>query len=105
MCVCSAAEEIHWNSIKKILKTKNIKLADELEMAEITYGCKKGAVPPFGSLFKHKVTVYLDQSLIDQGPTINFNAGMRTRSLRMSLQDYLLFENPLIFKFTKKYFL
>ena len=60
MCVTSAAEEIHWNSIKKIIKTKNVKLADENQLAQMTYGCKKGAVPPFGSLFKQIVTVYLD---------------------------------------------
>ena len=60
----------------------------------IKNGCVTGAVPPFGSIFN--VPLYVDESLILQGDTISFNAGMRTRSVIMNTQDYLKVENPTI---------
>ncbi len=45
-----------------------------------------GAVPPFGSLFN--VPTYVDESLFKQGDFINFNAGLRTRSMIMKSDDY-----------------
>ena len=51
-------------------------------------------MPPFGSVFK--VPTVVDNSLIQQGDTINFNAGMRTRSVQMKTQDYIDLEKPLV---------
>lgn len=62
-------------------------------MLKIT-GCLSGAVPPFGSVFK--VPTVIDSSLIAQGDTINFNAGLRTKSVQMKTKDYIEIENPLV---------
>ncbi len=59
-------------------------------------GCISGAVPPFGSLFPGVVTV-VDESLREQGETINFNAGLRTRSvINLAVRDYLDVEKPVV---------
>ena len=36
----------------------------------------------------------LINSLVEQGETINFNAGLRTHSVNMKVEDYLRIENP-----------
>ncbi len=59
-----------------------------------------GAVPPFGSIFG--VKTFVDESLFIQGENINFNAGLRTKSIIMSGSDYKLAENPEIVKIAEE---
>lgn len=54
-------------------------------------------MPPFGSIFGLKT--YMDESLRNQGDSINFNSGKRTNSVCMSLKDYLNVENPTVCQF------
>jgi Ala-tRNA(Pro) deacylase len=60
-------------------------------------GCISGAVPPFGSVFN--IPTYMDLSLrtVD---SIDFNAGLRTDSLRMSQKDYEAAEQPTVGDFS-----
>ena len=58
-----------------------------------------GAIHPFGSLFGLKT--YVDNSLIKQGDTINFNAGLRTKSFRITVKDYLAVEQPVLADYTE----
>jgi Ala-tRNA(Pro) deacylase len=51
-------------------------------------------VPPFGSLFN--IQTYVDESLFKQGEMINFNAGLRTKSILMKGEDFKNIENPTI---------
>ena len=53
--------------------------------------CLTGAVPPFGSVFG--IDTMVDESIKSQGDTINFNCGLRTHSVRISVEDYLNFES------------
>ena len=56
-------------------------------------GCIPGAVPPFGSLWN--IQTYADQS-IENLDYIDFNAGLRTNSVKMSRQDYIKVEAPIV---------
>lgn len=59
-----------------------------------------GAVPPFGSLFPGTLTI-MDVSLQNQGPDINFNAGLRTLSvLGLAVEQYLAIEKPQVAEFS-----
>ena len=69
------------------------------EMKDKT-GCVNGAVPPFGTLFD--AHTYVDNSLVEQGETMNFNAGLRTHSIQIKVQDYLAVENPKLGNFIQK---
>ena len=40
--------------------------------------------------------------MTDQGETINFNAGLRTHSIQMKVEDYLKVENPKLGNFVEK---
>ncbi|CAK60329.1 unnamed protein product (macronuclear) [Paramecium tetraurelia] len=96
LCVMSASKKLSWKLIRKLLDCKQLDLANEQQVYEVTK-CVTGAVPPFGSIFK--VQTYLDPSLITQGDQINFNCGLRTHSVAMSIQDYLKIENPIQLQF------
>lgn len=98
LAVMSAARKLDSGRFKKLIKVKNLKFASEEEVWNLTK-CIPGAVPPFGSLWGIKT--YMDESLRAQGDSINFNAGLRTRSIFLSLQDYIEIENPIIGEFTK----
>lgn len=96
LAVLSANKRVSWKLVKAHLKIKKLELANELEVGKITK-CLPGAIPPFGSLFG--IQTLVDPSLIKQGNTINFNAGLRTHSFNLKVEDYLKFEKPEIFEF------
>ncbi len=103
LLVLSASRRLDWKVLRKELGRKT-QLATEETVYSIT-GCVPGAVPPFGSLFcavspSAKVRTLLDPSLQQQGSTINFNAGLRTASIGMAVQDYIDFEKPTIMSFS-----
>lgn len=99
MCVLSAARSIDYKLVKRHLNVRDVGLAPAHVVFAATGGCLPGAVPPFGSLFGMKTLV--DPSLWEQGPTINFNAGLRTHSVHMRVGDYLALERPLEVCFSK----
>lgn len=86
LVVLSAASKLSWKAIKTVLKTKKAEFANEEEVKTLTK-CLPGAVPPFGSLFG--IETLIDSSIVKQGDTINFNAGLRTHSVSMNVKDYL----------------
>ncbi len=93
LAVMSASRRFSWKLLKKALETKKLSMAEVDAVRELT-GCLPGAVPPFGSVFSTPTVV--DRSLLDQGETINFNAGLRTRSVNMKTKDYIDIEKPLL---------
>lgn len=111
LLVMSAVQRVDWGTLRKALGRKT-SLASPEAVWSVAH-CLSGAVPPFGSLFSaqgpaseqaqpstaHVVTL-LDPSLVEQGTSINFNAGLRTDSLGMSVSDYLAVESPLQMPFT-----
>lgn len=98
LAVMSAARKLDSKVLKKIRGVKNLRFANEEEVARVTK-CLPGAVPPFGRVFS--IETIMDESLRLQGDTINFNCGLRTRSICMSVSDYISVENPQISSFTK----
>ena len=91
MVVISASEKMDSKLLKKSGGYKSTRFASVEEVMQVT-GCVPGAVPPFGSLFG--LTTLVDESLKTQGSGINFNAGLRTFSVSMSVDDYLAVEEP-----------
>ena len=68
-----------------MIGAKDITFAQPEVVHKMT-GCLTGAVPPFGKIFG--VPLYVDRSLSKQ-ETINFNAGLRTKSMSISYVDYI----------------
>jgi len=92
----SAKEKLNNKTLKALLEAKNISFATPDEVWQVTK-CVPGAVPPFGHLFGIKT--YLDESLRSL-ERIEFNAGLRTRSVRMLEKDYEFVEEPVKCSFT-----
>ena len=105
LMVMSAARRLDWKLLRRVLpQGKKWGMASEDQVMRVT-GCLPGAVPPFGSVFQNSsgeddddsgvVVTYMDKSLREQGEIINFNAGLRTRSVEITLEDYVRIEKPL----------
>ncbi|OMJ80379.1 hypothetical protein SteCoe_19373 [Stentor coeruleus] len=98
LAVMSASRKLDSKIFKKLTSSKSLRFATEQEVFQTTK-CIPGAVPPFGSIFG--VKTYMDESLRTQGDSINFNAGLRTKSVTMRLDDFITVENPVISVFSK----
>ena len=96
LLVLSAAKSLDWKRVRKMIGKKT-GLATVEQVYSLT-NCLPGAVPPFGSLFG--VESYMDASLVEQGEEINFNCGLRTMSVHMSVEDYIKAEQPVETRFS-----
>ncbi|MGH7900272.1 MAG: aminoacyl-tRNA deacylase, partial [Thermodesulfobacteriota bacterium] len=51
MAVLPTTRKIDFESLKKVMNNKNIRLANEDEFKDIFPDCEVGAMPPFGNLY------------------------------------------------------
>ena len=96
MVVLSAAKRIDSKALKNILEVKSIRFATPDEVMEKTR-CEPGGVPPFAHVFG--LDLLVDKSIV-QNEFMAFNAGERTKSLKMKTQDYLNLLKPRIEDFS-----
>jgi len=96
LAVLSAANRFSSKQFKKTISCKSFRFATPEEVHEVT-GCLPGAVPPFGNIFG--VPVWVDRSL-GKNESINFNCGLRTKSISMKYDDYFKVEGPTFQVFT-----
>lgn len=96
--VMSATHKLDSKKARKIVTgCKSMSFATPEQVKTLT-SCIPGAVPPFGSLWS--IQTYMDTSLRSVGETIDFNAGLRTDSVRMRQDDYEKVEVPIVAEFT-----
>ncbi len=90
LAVLPADKKIDGKKLRKILKVKKLRFANQEELYEIT-NCKKGAVPPFGDLLN--VNMIIDK-LLFTNKFMAFNAGSLTKSIKMQTKDYFEIVKP-----------
>lgn len=96
--VMSATQKLDSKKARKLVPgCKSMSFATPEQVKDLT-GCIPGAVPPFGSLWS--VQTYMDLTLRAVGEHIDFNAGLRTDSVRMRQEDYEAVEHPIVADFT-----
>lgn len=88
LAVLPADCKLSWKKIRAF-HGKGIRMASEEEVAEVT-GCLPGAVPPIAA-FPGKVVVVADTTLPG---VINFNCGLRTRSIQMTREALEMIQRP-----------
>jgi len=93
MVVMSGDLKFDKRKLKNFLGVKDLSLAAEDEVEDITRGVKIGGVPPFGNLFN--LEVLADKSLFENEKII-FNAGDRCFSVAMKSDDYKNLVKPTI---------
>lgn len=96
--VLPASKKLDWRKVKKITCNNNIALAAPDEVFKITH-VEIGGIPPFGNLMG--ITTYFDQS-VTIIPKVNFNAGLRTHSVRMTSKDLVKLVQPIICNITQE---
>jgi len=89
LCVVPADCKLSWKKVR-LMHGKGTRMATEEEVRDIA-GCVPGAVPPIAKAFPVATECLADLSLPD---VINFNCGLRTRSMQMTRADYELVESP-----------
>jgi len=90
LVVLPGSRKINSKKLKTKLAVKNLRFAAP-EDVKLQMHCEIGACYPLGSIAK--LVTYVDKSLFDQ-TSISFNPGVHTKSIKMSLKDYLNIENP-----------
>lgn len=90
MVVVSAAFKVDTKKFKQLFGIKDLKMATPQEVEKFT-GTKIGAVPPFGNIFS--LPTYVEETLA-QNTKISFNAGLHTKSIEISYQDYIGIVKP-----------
>ncbi len=97
--VLSAAKEADSKKIRAILKSQKLRFATQEELFNLA-GVVKGALPPFGPPIL-PFALYLDRSIL-ANDRIAFNAGLLTKSIILTVNDYLKLVNPTICDFSKE---
>lgn len=83
LAVLPADAKLSWKKLRA-MHGKGTRIATEEEVVEVT-GCLPGAVPPMAAAFPRQAAVVADVTLPE---VINFNCGLRTRSIQMKRQCY-----------------
>lgn len=103
LLVMPADGRLSWKKSRAALpgtKKSSWQLATEEDVASITGGCVPGSVPPFASVFPcdgsgKAVPTFIDRGL-EELEFINFNCGLRTRSIRLATREFVRVEAPTV---------
>ncbi|RIL08500.1 MAG: deacylase [Proteobacteria bacterium] len=98
MLVLTAAERVDFDMLRVLTRAKNVELASEKEIREISPESELGAMPPFGNLYGIPVLVSPE---IACDREIAFNAGSHTELIRLSFDDYRRLVRPQVVEFTQ----
>ncbi|KPK38011.1 MAG: prolyl-tRNA synthetase [Omnitrophica WOR_2 bacterium SM23_29] len=98
LAVLPAIYLIDTAKLKKIVKSKALKVATEDEIAKVIPDYEVGAMPPFGSLYG--LEVYADKTL-KEDEEIVFNAGTHTDTVKMKYSGFEKLANPKLADFGK----
>ena len=85
MAVLPGSFKINFESLRKVLGSENVRLADEHEFIDKFPDCEVGAMPPFGNLYG--IEVFVANSLAED-EEIAFNACSHSQLIKMSYSDY-----------------
>jgi Ala-tRNA(Pro) deacylase len=96
MFVLSAAKKIDSKRVKELLNLKSLRFATPEEVNQLT-GCVPGGVPPFANILNLDLIV---DKTIPMNEFMAFNAGERTKSLKLKTDDYLRLLKPRIEEFS-----
>jgi len=96
MLVLSAAKKIDSKRVKQMLGVESLRFATPDEVTNLT-GCIPGGVPPFANVFG--LDLIVDRT-IPLNEFMAFNAGERTKSLKLKTKDYLSLLKPRVEDFS-----
>jgi Ala-tRNA(Pro) deacylase len=96
--VVPAPAFVNLDRLLELAGGREIRVADEGELARLFPHCEIGAMPPFGPLYGH--TVFVDAVLALE-PEIVFNAGTHREAIAMRWNDFVKMVNPVVGRFAE----
>ena len=93
MCVLAAPKHVDLGRVARALREREVRLADEAEMASLFPDCELGAEPPVGAMFGLKTV--MDEQLLDDDFLV-MQAGTHTESIRVSREDWQRVCQPIV---------
>jgi Ala-tRNA(Pro) deacylase len=93
VAVLPATHRVDLDQLRQELGDAQIALATEREMAELFPDCERGAMPPFGSLYRLPTVV--DESLTADEEIV-FEGQSHEEAIRMKYRDFEAVEHPRI---------
>jgi len=93
MCVLPACAHLDLAKAAALLGDTRLRLASELEMAELFGDCELGAEPPFGSAYGMKMV--MDESLGDD-EYLTMQAGRHTEAIKLRREDWERVCTPIV---------
>lgn len=96
--VLPADSMVDLGRLRALARADAVRLATEVEIADLYPECEPGAMPPFGPLYGQRV--FVDASLVGD-PKMVFNAGTHTDAICMHYNDFEEIVKPLVGAFAK----
>lgn len=97
LVVVPANRYVDLQRIREMLGNVPVEMASEDEMDQLFPDCERGAIPPFGSIYRLHTLV--DDTLAED-ERIVFQSGTHDESIRMTYHDYENIEHPVRGDFT-----
>ncbi len=97
MAVLPAPLRVDLGLFRKVSKAKKADLAREEEFEALFPGCDRGAMPPFGNLYK--MPVYVDGALAEHDRIV-FNAGNHIETIQVAYADFERLVKPKVGNFS-----
>jgi Ala-tRNA(Pro) deacylase len=91
--VVPAHYSVDFDALRRLAGTRSLRLAREAEFAGFYPDCELGAMPPFGSVYGHRV--FVDRSLVGE-PEMVFNGGTHTDAIQMHYGDFAEIAQPTV---------
>ena len=82
-----------------VAQAGSIRLASEDELRWLYPDCERGAMPPFGPLYRQEV--YADEALADEDEVV-FNGGTHGDAIRMRYDDFARVAKPIVGRFARR---
>jgi Ala-tRNA(Pro) deacylase len=98
LAVLPATHRIDLGKLGAALRATHVEIASEDEVEAVFFDCERGAVPPFGSLYR--MTTVVDASL-SGGSEIVIEGNTRHEGLKMRYRDFEAIERPIRARFAE----
>ena len=97
--VVAADREVDLERLRRLAGAEEVRLASEAELDWLYPDCERGAMPPFGPLYRQRV--FVDEGLTREQEIV-FNGGTHTDAICMRYDDFAALTWPVVGRFAAR---
>ena len=94
--VVAADRDVNLDALQDLARAATIRLATESELDWLFPDCERGAMPPFGPLYRQRV--FVDEALTREAEIV-FNGGTHADAISMRYDDFAALARPIVGRF------